>query len=121
MATGISDEWDFVESLAERDKMEDKAEADHIRQQMAQSIQRYQELSDAMIRDYEAVIKIAVDAAVQKVIDGLSVELDTEMGEVSNTNGYRAMLGLKITIKVDSKEVSSSWLSLKQLKADLDL
>lgn len=67
--------------------MKDKAEAEHIRQQMAESIQRYQELSDAMIRDYEAVIKIAVDTAVQKVIDGLSIEIDTDFGEVSNTNG----------------------------------
>lgn len=108
MATGISDEWDFVESLTERDNMEDKAEADHIRQQMAQSIQRYQELSDAMIRDYEAVIKIAVDTAAQKMIDGLSVELDVDYS------------GLNVKIKMNDKEVASSWVSLVDVKYNLD-
>jgi hypothetical protein len=65
--------------------------------------------------DREELIKEAVDAAVQKVIDGLSVELDTDY----NRPGYG--LGLSVTIKMDGAEVASSWLSLKQLKSNLDI
>lgn len=65
-------------------------------------------------KDREELIKEAVDAAVQKVIDGLSVELDTDYQRFGTG-------GLKVSIKFDGEEVAASWLSLGQIKNDMDL
>lgn len=82
-----SDELDMIQSLGEQQRDEDKAWSAHL------------------LKERDAIIK----EAVQKVIEGLSIELDTEMNE-----SFRS--GLKVSIRFDGDEVASSWVSLNQLK-----
>lgn len=66
-------------------------------------------LPDALIRDYEAIIKIAVDTAVQKMIDGLRVNLSIDHKRID------------VWISMDDKEISSSWVALSDIKCFMDI
>lgn len=87
--------------------MKDEQKSSEIRDQIAATISD-SNLSDSLIRDYEAIVKIAVDTAVQRVIDGLSVELDIMRGSI------------EVIIKFDNKTVASSAISLRHLKHYMD-
>ena len=83
--------------------MKDEQKPTEIRDQIAATISD-PNLSDSLIRDYEAIVKIAVDTAVQKMIDGLSVDLSVD---------YR---GIDVSILMDGKEISRSWAEMSNIK-----